>query len=112
MGGGHWTADEGLGGRGHSTDGSFLLFRVAWLSQAKTCPEARPACTDSSAAQTEGWTFVFGSPPRRMEGALDGAMMASIVALDRDGDSTDDAETCDGGDARRAANYGAVVIFG
>ena len=42
---------------------------------------------------------------------LDGAMMASIVALDRDGDSTDDAETCDGGDARRAANYGAVVIF-
>jgi len=47
-----------------------------------------------------------------MEGALDGAMMASIVALDRDGDSSDDAETCDGGDARRAANYGAVVIFG
>ena len=47
-----------------------------------------------------------------MEGALDGAMMASIVALDRDGDSIDDAETCDGGDARRAANYGAVVIFG
>ena len=68
MGGGHWTADEGLGGRGHSTDGSFLLFRVAWLSQAKTCPEARPACTGSSAAQTEGWTFVFGSPPWRMEG--------------------------------------------
>ena len=46
-----------------------------------------------------------------MEGVLDGAMMASIVALDRDGDSTDDAETCDGGDTRRAANYGAVVIF-
>ncbi|KAL3779288.1 hypothetical protein ACHAW5_003296 [Stephanodiscus triporus] len=39
-------------------------------------------------------------------------MMASIVALDRDGDSTDDADSCDDGDARRAADYGAVVIFG
>ena len=39
-------------------------------------------------------------------------MMASIVALDRDSDSTDDADSCAGGDARRAANYGVVVIFG
>ena len=41
------------------TDGSFLLCRVAWLSQAKTRPEAHPTCTYSGAAQTGGWTFFF-----------------------------------------------------
>ena len=48
---------SGLGGRGHSADGGFILRRVAWLSQAKTRPEARPARTYSGAAQTGGCTF-------------------------------------------------------
>ena len=48
---------SGLGGRGHSADDGFILRRVAWLSQAKTRPEARPARTYSGAAQTGGWTF-------------------------------------------------------
>lgn len=48
---------SGLGGRRHSADDGFILRRVAWLSQAKTRPEARPARTYSGAAQTGGWTF-------------------------------------------------------
>jgi len=48
---------SGLGGRGHSADGGFILRRVAWLSQAKTHLEANPARTYSGAAQMGGWTF-------------------------------------------------------
>jgi len=48
---------SGLGGRGHSADGGFILRRVVWLSQAKTRPEARRARTYCGAAQTGGWTF-------------------------------------------------------
>jgi len=40
-------------------EGLDLVFPVsAWLSQAKTRPEARPACTYSGAAQTAVLSFV------------------------------------------------------
>ena len=48
---------SGLGMRGHSADGGFILRRVAWLSQAKTRPEECPACIYSGTVQTGGCTF-------------------------------------------------------
>ena len=82
---------------------------VRWYLRRGTRDD--PGRTTTTGGSHESTTAVE-VPRGGWRGALDGAMMASIVALDRDGDSTDNADLCDGSDAKRAVNYGAVVIFG
>ena len=79
----------GLGGRGHSADGGFILRHVAWLSQVKTRPEACPARTYSSTAQTGVWNFYLIAPAWGAAATCDmmagGTRAAAPAAAEDDG---------------------------
>ena len=104
---GGWRSCAGSGtavGRGAEGVRSSLRRRVEETRDSKAGGVGSSSGPTEDAAPLRGW-----------RGALDKAMMASVIALDRDdgspgGDDNDADERGGGGGAR--ANYRAVVVFG
>ena len=117
---GGWRSWVGGGtalGRGAEGVRSYLLRRQ--MTRHPAVSMATEGTSRASSTTTTTSTSTTTNDRRGWRGALDSAMMSSLVAFaDRDVDYSgidDDADDIRGGggeDGDRAANYGAVVIFG